>query len=136
MLFTIALAACGGGGPTGDGPGSAAAGDTSGGDDLAAYEGPISCAEGGADGAETYTTMCNGCHSGYAPTLANLSWSAAQMRRQIVVGSDTMPGFGEDRLSAGDLECLMSHLESIGSVAGAAPAEADAPIEAGVSVAG
>ena len=84
--------------------------------------------EGAADGAATYAALCNGCHSSYAPGLADIGWSAAHMRRQIRLGEDSMPPFGEDRIGAADLECLMAHLVTTGAVEGSAPAE-PAPAE-------
>lgn len=106
LLLAGALA-CGGGGETegGDGEGS------SGGEDLSAFEGPIT---GDATaGATVYANNCAGCHDAGAPNLNEhgQNESAAEIRSLIRNGSGRMPAFDEATLSAADLENVMAHLQ-------------------------
>ncbi|MCB9594481.1 MAG: cytochrome c [Sandaracinaceae bacterium] len=111
-LSAIALGACGGGG-----------GDTEGGQEASTeYEGPIASSDV-ARGQEVYDQVCSGCHSN-GPSLENIGWSAARVRRQIREGSGRMPPIRATRVSDDDLEAILAWMQTIGGVTGdgAAPA--------------
>ena len=114
-LFTVALAGCGGATPAGTNTGDAHEQSGEGMGDLSAYEGPISCDNPGSGEAQ-YNAMCNGCHTSYAPAMANLGWSAAAMRRHIREGEESMPAFTEDRLPGDIMECVLAHMVTMGAV--------------------
>lgn len=105
LLLAGALACGGGDGETG--------GDevSSGGEDLTAYEGPIT--GDAAAGATVYANNCAGCHDAGAPNLNEhgQNESAAEIRSLIRNGSGRMPAFNEATLSAADLENVMAHLQ-------------------------
>ena len=128
LALVLTLAACGGATPSG----TATGGDVEdrdpetgiGGASVdSMYHGPISC-DDPALGEANYNAMCNGCHSGYAPQMADIGWSAAAMRRQIREGEASMPAFSEEQLSNELMDCILDHLTTIGAVQ-AAPAPAE-----------
>ncbi len=73
-------------------------------------------------GQHEYEEHCNGCHpggnEGYGPAVAGIGWDPARMRRQIREGEDQMPAFGEDKISADELEALLAYLVTTSSVVG------------------
>ena len=112
--LTFALGACGGSGAT---SGESGGQSSAGGDALAAYEGPIACDEADMRGMNgLYGALCKGCHTSYAPALADIGWGAADMRRQIREGEGSMPGFNTNQISDGQLECMLVYLQDMGAV--------------------
>ncbi len=89
---------------------------TAGGEDLSAFEGPIT---GDATaGADVFANFCEGCHpgggSGVGPDLHGRTDSPAEIRALIRHGEDRMPAFGPDQISDADLENVLAHLRSYG----------------------
>ena len=91
----------------------------SGGENAAAYAGPITGTDVAA-GQALYEEHCNNCHpggeAGYGPAVANIGWDAGHMRMQIREGEGRMPAFGEDQLDAAGLENMILYIQSIGGV--------------------
>jgi mono/diheme cytochrome c family protein len=112
----LALTACGGGGGGGTGGGETTTGGES------AYAGPIGSTDT-AHGEARFNAVCASCHNNGAPQLANIGWTPEHMRQQIREGSAQMPAIHEARLSAPDMEAVLAYLQTIGAIAGAAPAE-------------
>ncbi len=107
-----ALVACGGGTAATDHDEHHDEGH-SGGEDLAAFEGPIGSSDV-AKGGEVYATFCAGCHEGGAvgPELQGRTDSLAEIRHIIRNGEDRMPAFGADRISDDDMEAVLAYLQS------------------------
>ena len=119
----LALTACGGGG----GGGGTTTETTTGGE--SSYAGPITSTDV-AQGETRFNAVCASCHNNGAPQLANIAWTAEQMRQQIREGSAQMPAIHEARLSAPDMEALLAYLETIGAVGGATAATSTEPTAA------
>ena len=132
LAVVLVLAGCGGASPSGTTTGDGADETGVAGASVdSMYDGPITC-DDPAWGETNYNAMCNGCHSGYAPQMADIGWSAAAMRRQIREGADGMPAFSEEQLSGELMDCILHHLTTIGAVQGGPPsAEAHHEPEAG-----
>lgn len=109
-LCAVALA-CGGGDGGGEGDGHDHDHEhSSGGEDLSAYEGPIT---GDATaGAEVYANFCAGCHPGVGPDLNGRTDAVAEIRFLVRHGEDRMPAFGQDQVSDEDLENVLAHLQA------------------------
>ncbi len=103
----------------------AAGGGTTTGGEAASYQGAVASTDT-ARGQQVYEAQCAGCHTAdgdddaYGPAVAGIGWDPAAMRRQIREGEGRMPAFGEDKISADDLEALLAYLVSVGGVAGSA----------------
>ena len=115
LTFVGALACGGGGDDGGEGTGEG----TEGGEDLSAFEGPIS---GDATaGADVFANFCAGCHpdggSGVGPDLHDRTDSPAEIRHLIRMGEARMPAFGPDQISDEDMENVLAHLQSYGMFA-------------------
>lgn len=91
-------------------------GEATAGEENAAYAGPIG-SEDVAAGQEVFSTYCDDCHpdgeEDVGPSLIAAPHSPAQVRKQVREGSGKMRPFGEDRISADDLENLLAYLKSI-----------------------
>jgi mono/diheme cytochrome c family protein len=128
-VICLALAGCGSESPT-EGEG------TSGGE--VSYEGPVASMDT-VGGEAVFQQFCNGCHpggnEGRGPALVNENEPAAEVREQVREGGGQMPGFGEDRIDAMQLEALLAYLQTIGAVAAndaVAMPEGDEGGEAGI----
>jgi len=101
-LLGVALAGCGGAGAAGEGG-------------SASYEGAIASNDV-AGGEQVFNEACGGCHGG-GPSLQDLAWDPARMRRQIREGSGGMPALSLDDVSDDDVEAVLAFLVTIGAVA-------------------
>ena len=115
VLFAALLAAmaCGGGGGESESGGGA---ESSGGEDLSAYEGPIT--GDSAAGETVFANNCAGCHpdgnAGSGPDLHNRTDSPAEVRHVIRNGEGNMPAFNDGMLSDDDLENVLAYLQTFG----------------------
>lgn len=103
-LLSLSLTACGGSAET-----------ATDGDDLAAYEGPVTSQDAEA-GKAAFEDTCSACHSESENPIANLAWSPAKVRKQIREGDDEMPAIPASRLSDEDLEHVLAFLATMGTV--------------------
>jgi len=114
LALAITITGCGGGGGgEGDGDGD---GTTTGGEVPAEYVGPVAETADATAGAEMYDQACGGCHPGSGPELDGIAWTAAAVRQQIREGDDEMPPMASSRLSDEDMENVLAHMVTIGSV--------------------
>lgn len=92
---------------------------------AASYQGAVASTDV-ALGQQVYDEHCLGCHTedgeGYGPPVAGIGWDPAAMRQQVREGEGRMPAFGEDEISADELEAMLAYLVSIGGVVGSQPA--------------
>lgn len=106
-VTAIGFAACGGASGSGSGK------------TLADYQGAITSSDV-ATGAQVYETFCEGCHpgggKGDGPAINGIGDGAAEVRFQIREGMKDMPGFGPNKISDVELEALMAHLVTMGTV--------------------
>ncbi|MCA9581102.1 MAG: cytochrome c [Myxococcales bacterium] len=83
---------------------------------LAQYEGPIQSTDA-ARGAQIFEEACSACHnSDGGEVISNIGWPVAKVRMQIREGDSKMPPIRETRLSDEDLEHLLAHLVTTGTV--------------------
>jgi mono/diheme cytochrome c family protein len=113
-FFAVAMAVGCGGGQATSGGGQTGGGSTSGGE-SSEYAGPIGSTDV-ATGEARYAARCGSCHSGGAPALENIGWTAARMRQQIREGSGNMPAIGPSRLSNEDMESVLAYMVTMGGV--------------------
>lgn len=112
--LTFVLAACGGGGGDADGAGGEG---SSGGE----YSDTIAPTADAARGQQRFDAVCGACHPGgesdVGPRIRELGWTVSRVRHQIREGSDGMRPVSTARLSDEDLEHVLAHLQSLGTIA-------------------
>ena len=86
---------------------------------LEYYAGEIASTDKAA-GEAVWATYCENCHpgggEGKGPTMIDINWDTANMRKQIREGSGKMPDFGEDKISADELEALLAYMTTYNAV--------------------
>lgn len=112
VSLAFVVAACGGGGSAEGGGG----GESSGGE----YSDTISPTADATRGQQRFDAVCGACHPGgegdVGPRIRELGWTVSRVRHQIREGSGGMRPISTARLSDEDLEHVLAHLRTLGTI--------------------